>query len=250
MMRIKKSLKRAVWCSPETYFRILSVIRSAGRLGLVPKKFAPPESYDTRGLVDRNTQIVIEGFPRSGNSFAVVAMEISNEEGLRMAHHFHVPAQVIFACRHGIPALVIIRDVRDAVVSQKIRTPSTRLDQSIRDWISFYRCLLPYRNCFVIAEFSEVVSDFGEVVGRINLKYGTEFKRFEHTSGNTDRIFSRIERWNASLHGKVRESIISRPSAERDGMKAELLNELEGSRYSKLLRKADSIYRCYISGGP
>ncbi len=249
MGSIKKGLKRSVWCSPALYFPVLRLLRSAGRLGLIPESFAPPESYRAKGLVNRETDLVMEGFPRSGNSFAVAAMELAQEKPLRIAHHFHVPAQIIYACRYSIPVLVILRDASDAVISQKIRTPGGCLDQGLRDWISFYRCLIPYRDRYVLAEFDDVIGGFGAVIDNLNSKFGTCFNRFTHTEENNGIIFSQIENWNARKHGAIEESVIARPSPARDVLKTELLCELETEKYSSLLRQAEDIYDSLISGG-
>jgi hypothetical protein len=53
-------------------------------------------------LVDRRTQIVIEGFPRSGNTFAVVALQQAQRESVRVARHLHMPEQVIRAAKSGV----------------------------------------------------------------------------------------------------------------------------------------------------
>ncbi len=129
MISLKRDLKRALWGIPSIY----RLLRFAGRLGFVPSDFASPEAYRTNGLVNRDTELVIEGFPRSGNSFAVIAMMLAQKNPLRIAHHFHVPAQIIYACRHKIPVLVILRKASDAIISQKIRTPSGKLEQGLRD---------------------------------------------------------------------------------------------------------------------
>src|SRR5919112_6338070 len=68
-------------------------------------------------LVDRKTQIVIEGFPRSGNTFAVVAFQQAQRESVRVAHHLHMPAQVIRAAKWGIPTLLLARKPTDAALS-------------------------------------------------------------------------------------------------------------------------------------
>ena len=62
--------------------------------------------------VDRRTQIVIEGFPRSGNTFAVVAFQQAQRESVRVAHHLHMPAQVIRAAHLGIPILLLVGSPR------------------------------------------------------------------------------------------------------------------------------------------
>ena len=60
-------------------------------------------------LVDRRTQIVIEGFPRSGNTFAVVAFQQAQRESVRVARHLHMREQVIRAAKWGIPTLLLAR---------------------------------------------------------------------------------------------------------------------------------------------
>jgi len=249
VISLKRDLKRALWGIPSIYFMILRLLRIAGRLGFVPSDFAPPEAYRTNGLVNRDTELVIEGFPRSGNSFAVTAMRLAHEKPMRIAHHFHVPAQIIYACRRRIPVLVILRKAPDAVISQKIRTPSGKLDQGLRDWISFYERILRYRDEFVLATFEEVTEDFGTVIERINSKFGTHFNLFINSPENCDEIFRRMEAWSTHLHGKVEESGIGRPSSSREEPKRKLAAELGSSRYSPLLEKAGRVYSSLISGG-
>src|SRR5215211_5813810 len=75
---------------------------------------------DVSRIVTPDTQLVIEGFPRSGNSFARSAFVMAQSESpgkIRIAHHMHVPAQVVRAARWQIPTLVVIRRPRDAVLS-------------------------------------------------------------------------------------------------------------------------------------
>ena len=249
MISPKKDIKRALWGVPSIYFMILRILRFAGRFRLVNSDFASPEAYRTNGLVNSETELVIEGFPRSGNSFAVTAMRLAQEKPLRIAHHFHVPAQIIYACRRRIPVLVILRKAPDAVVSQKVRTPSGKLDQGLRDWISFYERILPYRDEFVLATFEEITEDFGAVIERINSKFGTRFNLFINSPENCAEIFRRMEAWSTHLHGKIEESGIGRPSSSREEPKRKLAAELASHRYFPLLEKAGGIYSSLISGG-
>jgi len=88
--------------------------------------------------VDRATELVIEGFARSGNTFAVAAFSLAQPRPVRLAHHLHAPAQVLLAARMGIPCIVLVRDPVDAVASRLIRrrftrpfsVPARRRDQS------------------------------------------------------------------------------------------------------------------------
>src|SRR5918999_5771267 len=70
---------------------------------------------------ERDTEIVIEGFPRSANSFAVAAFARAQGRKPKIAHHVHAPAQVIAAARAGIPAIVLIRNPEEAVLEYVIK---------------------------------------------------------------------------------------------------------------------------------
>lgn len=60
-------------------------------------------------LVESDTELVIEGFERSGNTFAVVAFETAQPRPVKTAHHLHAAAQVVSAVRMGVPTLLLIR---------------------------------------------------------------------------------------------------------------------------------------------
>ncbi len=69
----------------------------------------------------------------------------------------------------------------------------------------------------VVAEFGDVIGDFGRVTERTNRRYGTSFTPFEHTEENVTRCFARIEAQNRARAGGtlVAESAVARPSEER-----------------------------------
>ena len=57
---------------------------------------------DLTRAVTPDKQVVIEGFPRSGNSFARRAFIMAQDETFdvtSIAHHLHVPAQVVRAAQ-------------------------------------------------------------------------------------------------------------------------------------------------------
>src|SRR5215211_7972544 len=136
-------------------------------------------------VVSPDTQLVMEGFPRSANSFARVAFNRAQSERVRIAHGLHVPAQVIRASKWRIPTLVLIRKPKDAVLSFAIRDPIS-VDQALRYYLSFYETVEGYRDAYVLGLFEEVTEDFGEVIRRINDRFGTTFSPFSHDERNVD----------------------------------------------------------------
>jgi hypothetical protein len=175
--------------------------------------------------IEEGTGIVIEGFPRSGNTFAVAAFLDAQPQPISVAHHLHAPAQIHHAARLGIPALVLVRDPVEAVVSLAIREPHISLLQGLRAYARFYRRLHPGRSSFVLADFEDTTRDFGAVIKRVNAHFDRRFGVFRHTQENVTRCFRKIEDRNRQLSGGViSESAIARPSASRSE-KARILRE-------------------------
>ena len=140
------------------------------RLGLQPFLFLPTmrlvgNKRRHEFLVSPSTELVIEGFPRSGNTFAVAAFMLSQPRPVRIAHHHHhVPAQIVYAVRRGIPTLVVVWKPDDAVLSLVIREPFVSIEEALRDYRLFHERIFPYAYGYVVATFEEVTSDFGKVI--------------------------------------------------------------------------------------
>ena len=193
-------------------------------------------------VVSPATQLVIEGFPRSANTFAVVAFRQAQKQDVRIAHHLHVPAQVIRAVRWRIPTLVLIREPRDAVLSLAIRDPIS-VDLALKHYISFYGTVARHRDGYVLGLFEEVTGDYGKVIERLNARFGTSFSRFRHNKRSVGRVLARIDRTYERKHGTAaRETEISRPSAVREQMKRELKHELTHPKRKRLIAEAEAIY--------
>ncbi len=201
-------------------------------------------------LVDRRTQLVIEGFPRSGNTFAVVAFERAQRKSVRVAHHLHMPAHVMLAARWRIPTLVLMRKPTDAVLSLAIREPRISIRQAMKHYVSFYGKVAGYRNAFVLGSFEEVIQDYGAVLERVNAKFGAHFTPFDHSKDNVNDVFTRIEeRHRARRNSRLDEKQIARPSTVKAGLKDALKKGLEASEHKKLTARAEAIYKDFVSTG-
>ncbi|MGD1922294.1 MAG: hypothetical protein ACFCAD_27420 [Pleurocapsa sp.] len=58
-----------------------------------------------RGAIEKDTDIVIEGYPRSGNTFASSAVRIAQTKPVKIAYRLHAPTQLICAAKMVIPAI-------------------------------------------------------------------------------------------------------------------------------------------------
>jgi hypothetical protein len=139
-------------------------------------------------VVDDATEIVIESYPRCR-----LAQE---PRAVAIAHHTHMPAQVLEGARRGLPTLVLIREPVPVVVSHLVYRPRLTPISALRGFVRFYGPLEPVLDDVVVATFDQVVSDYGSVIERINDRvealHGTEpwrraetlYRRFAAAAGD------------------------------------------------------------------
>jgi hypothetical protein len=199
-------------------------------------------------ILKNQVAFVIEGYPRSGNSFALEAFKFAQNCAVEVASHSHAPAQVKYAVGKGLPTLVLVRNPRDAVLSLVIRQPDKSIRQAIRHYISFYSSIWPCRFSYLVGTFEELNSDFGALIKRINKRYEVDFQPFVNSPENVSKCFAIIEENLRKKTGqeKVDEAMVARPSVARADMKRNLLSKLDDPVYEPLLKKAEKWYQTFI----
>jgi hypothetical protein len=258
----------------------------AGRRWVMRTRWAQHPSYLAYSrlrhplLVARpETELVIEGFPRSANTFSTVAFQFSQPRPVRLAHHLHVPAQITAGARMGTPVLVLVRHPRDCAVSVAIRSPHVSLRQAVDAHRRFHEAVLPYRDACHVALFEDVVRDFGRVVAGLNARFGTAYELFDHTPENVRRVYALIEErarqpahfrtveaylagvaplsrlesaraeGAASESGRVLpEHRVARPSPERRNLQGQLAERYEEPDLARVRERAEAAYRRFAFG--
>lgn len=194
------------------FYRLRSVA------GAWPAVFYPLHAlrhpHDSR-IVRKRTEIVIEGFPRSGNSFAVAAFELAQSKPVRTADHLHVPAQVLRAAKYKLPVCLLIREPVPTIRSLLVRFPYLRPPEVLRSYRRFYERCLPLRHAFLVVTFDELTTDFGAAIERLNRKFGTSFTPFVPTEENVSRVFEMLDERNRVLGGNVLSSYRPSPVKEQ-----------------------------------
>ena len=200
---------------------------------------------DLTRAVSPDKLVVIEGFPRSGNSFARRAFIMAQGEGFevtRVAHHLHVPAQIVLAARWGIPTILLIRKPRDAVLSLVIRDPIS-VDQALKYYVSFYETAEEYRDACVLGRFEDVTGDFGRVMQRLNDRFGTRFCVFHHDEEIVNELFAGMEAQARKRYGeKLWERKVQRPATARERIKDEIEYDSQNPKRKKLIARAEAVY--------
>jgi len=192
------------------------------------------------------TGLVIEGMPRSGNTFARHAFDLAQTTPVDVSSHVHTPSAVVAAVRRGIPTLVLVRRPLDAVISLVIAAPHVRIEAALDEWNHHYEVLWPLRDSFVVATFDEVTEDFGAVTERVNRRFGTSFDCFRPTEENSDSVFASIEAEHLAVHGRTEHSV-PRPSAARKALREVLLAAAEEPGLAAGWTRAARLYERYLT---
>lgn len=197
-------------------------------------------------IVSKQTDVVIEGYPRSGNSFAETAFLFPEKnQSIRMASHLHLPAHVSRGVRLRKPCLILIRKPTEAIASLILYyNRQYPLRQAIREYIDFYELVHKKRDQVCIATFDEVRTDFGEVMRRFNRQFLCAFAPFEHTPEHETACFKTLERAAEKKYGASRDTTnrAAKPTPERQQVKREIMDELSSPPYRKDLSRADALY--------
>jgi hypothetical protein len=195
-------------------------------------------------MVRDNTQFVVEGFPRSANTFAVIAFAMSQTEKVKVSHHMHAPANVMVAAERNLPTLVLIRRPLDAITSWAVKYPYKSITQACKYYIRYYKTIAPYHDKYLLSTFEEVTSDFGAVMADVNRKFGTHFGVFEHSEENVKACFSQMSSITLPLIAgvDVREAQAHYPLPLRDRWKATVRGVLRSDKYRELLAMAEDVY--------
>lgn len=208
--------------------------RGRARLSRQPSLFLPLYRHYGRKpelAFNHATQLVIEGYPRSANTYAVVAFAAVQPERPRIAHHLHVAAQVLAAVDRDIPTMVLIRRPLDAVSSLLIRESGFEPGRAIGAYRNFYEPLLPKVGRFVLAPFEDVTTDYGSVIDRLNERFQTEYVRYDHAEDLEQQIMDRIDVIDRKrVDGPVDEDRVARPSEQRVATAARLKEQLRERR--------------------
>jgi hypothetical protein len=223
--------------------RLKAILENFPRLYLEVLRIKRRGHWSQKWVVSRDTEIVIEGFPRSANSFARAAFH-SCQPNVRYATHVHSSAQVVQACRWKIPTLVLLRDPQGAVCGDVAfgcelsgRDPNTvlasEINDSLRRYIAFYRRVEPFHERFMVGHFPEVTKDFGAVMREFNEYFGTEFVVFEHTEEAVQKVTAMAFHVGPSANRNAIKSVVAEKYANHAS--AVLKNEAR-SVYERLLR--------------
>jgi len=221
--------------------------------GRWPSVAIPVARFASHGEpLDAGTDLVVEGFPRSSNSLTVALLASVQPSGIRIAHHVHVPGHVIEAVRRRLPTLVMIRDPREAVVELVFVKPELSVRQVLRGWVRFHAPLEPYRRGFVVASAAEVPEGLGDVIRRMNERFGTSFSAPDVSGDLVASADAAITEYWQGRSGSGLPLVGRTPErdADRDGDRERLQRAYAAPGLAFMRDRAHRLHQTFTSAPP
>jgi hypothetical protein len=226
-MNMPFAVRRLIEHFPSIYILLLQ-LKNRGR------KF---EKY----IVSKETDLVVEGFPRCANSFAAQSIRLlCRQQGreLRFATHAHSSAQIKVGLKLRKPTLVLIREPKAAIISllalnQQSGVPERGVNDLLKRYIFFYESLYLLRDQFVVSDFKRTTTVYPEVIQELNRRFDLNLPEVESQS-DLDALVMPASKKHLG------------PSCERDVIKNEVRDRFEIEVSRELFAHADHVYRNFI----
>ncbi len=194
-------------------------------------------------VVNNETEIIIEGYPRSANTFAVAAFVFAQNKSIKIARHTHAPAQIMLGVESNIPIVLLIRNPVDAVISLVIRDSTISLDAALKMYIWYHESIQDIKDKCVVVDFHDATENFSNIIDMVNVKYNKNYLNFTHDKCAENNIFKLVEEMERmDSGGELRESHVARPSEARKSSKQKIISQLQIPANSKLLNECNRLY--------
>jgi hypothetical protein len=180
-----------------------------------------------------DTDIVIEGYPRSANSFTIRMLHVMQtgpkRRHLRIAHHTHNADNLLLGALAGKAQLVLVRKPEDAILSFMIYSERP-VELAASRYLRFYRSVLALpaagkaRGRRAVVDFDTVVTDFNAVVTRINAITARSIPLANDLPALVAQVKAEVAEKEAAKGTSIRK--LGSPLAEREVLKDALRAEV------------------------
>jgi glycosyltransferase involved in cell wall biosynthesis len=217
---------------------------SIARMQPFARSMQPGSRLKIRELLRNNYDLIVDGYPRSGNSRLACAIRLV-APNLRVRSHAHQIAHVRQAIvRHGKPAIIMIRKPADAIPACAFHR-CWSIAYASRYYEMYYEQLLDLigRPGLLVVDFDTVLSGLNATLQAISARYPSilcDPRIPEDLEAQTNRKIRELP-WGKS------PLTVSLPDAERSLQVQRLNDELSDAPGSGRSRRLDEIYRRVIS---
>jgi hypothetical protein len=168
--------------------------------------------------VTPETELVVEGFPRSANTSVAVQFAAAHPDA-RLSSHLHTPRSLARASRFGVPALLLVRDPDAAVASLRAMMPGLTPHAGYDAWRRYHRHALRNVGGCLVVDFAQATGSFAELMALTDARFGTSFAEGvrELPADERDALIDAraVRDFQAGVYEARTSSITGRPHAGR-----------------------------------
>lgn len=200
-------------------------------------------------VLTRDSDLCVEGFPRSANTYGVLLIEKFAKKPLKIAHHLHIASQIKYAVEWDIPAVLLIREPIEAIPSLILREQGVSIQTAMEWYNSFHTELVPLKEKLAVWKFDELVANPLECLRSLDKKLGLWELEENLTSLKNEEIFKEIDRLDKETKkGQDLGLVNSRPNAQKGAAKKEVLDSIyQRKDYRKEMERAQELYQFFTS---
>jgi len=212
-----------------------------GLYTIISKSLTGRDCYTTR-----DSDIVIDGHPRSANTYATFAFRVAQTQSLVIANHIHKKSQFLLAEKYGIPAILLIRNPLDCISSLLIRQPKYDPFVLFEGYYFLYNGL-KNSNSFVLGDFDDITNNYAAIIRRVNDKFSTHFDLYYNTPENEKIVRDIIQTQDREKYASEYNQSVAYPNDKRKKVISDIKDRLQESRYKKEIAKCEATYFHFLN---
>ncbi len=183
---------------------------------------------------------VVQGFPRSGNTFLSVLLEDYAAKEVNLFTHLHAPAVFHYAFAENKVVFMPVRDPMDSVVSL-IQMKGWSAERALMHYIDYYEASLPYVDKVKVLDFAHFTKDISATLKAVEAASGVPYKHDATHAEAEARTFALIDELNVCASGEINAKDVHRPHSERQADKAAVIADIQ-HHHPELLIAAQTLY--------
>ncbi len=198
--------------------------------------------------ITSETDLVIEGFPRSGNTYCAESFRLISDEHFGVASHVHHVAQVKEAVRREVPTIIVVREPVACLSSYLLSGSHATVRGVLKEYTAYHESLSRIISSCMVVDFSDITSDIDSVIDRANRLFRFDLPHLSKTA-SIDEVFDVIDSDHRSRYGGAERNLLPRPDVERSNLNAVYRAAIVDPHNSELLGRARDAHRKILALG-
>ena len=182
------------------------------------------------------TELLIEGYPRSGNTYCYAKYKLLNPS-LHIASHRHEFGHIHYALLKRIPVVVVARNPLDTVSSLVIRE-HVSVSFALNYYYYFHKRVFSFIDQIRVFSFETLINN--EELTLFNINEINFRKTTENEERKIKLMIYKMEQLDSGRK-QIRHTHLAFPNKKKEEKK-KYVKDLIREKYPKLLKKSDDIY--------